>query len=378
MDKIVVDKGLGGVVVGQSAVSKVDVEIQRLLYRGYDINDLCAHASFLETAYLLFHGELPTSSELKEFEAFERAHREVPESVFTVMKEVPEGAHPMDFVRLGVNFLSLFDREAELGQYSQASILHKAKVLFAQLPNLIANGYRVVHGQPKVKPNPNLSYSQNFLSMILGETVSDPLKIKVFDATMILYAEHGYNASTFSCRVTASTLSDFYSSICSGIGTLKGPLHGGANEQVMYLLQEIGEVAKAESVIRQKLASKAKIMGFGHRLYRMGDSRTEAIKKLGWELAKSLGQTKWHEMSQIVEDVMIKEKNIYPNLDFPSATAYYLLGIPIDLYTPLFVASRITGWTAHLLEQYADNRLIRPSSTYTGSALRPVKPLESR
>jgi citrate synthase len=321
---------------------------------------------------------LPTPAQFQEFEDFERSHREVPEVAYSVFKRVPKDAHPMDVVRLGVNYVSLFDQDAELGRYSQAEILHKSKILLAQLPNLVANGYRITHGLNPAAPDPGLSYSENFLSMILGERVTDPLKVKVFDASMILYAEHGFNASTFACRVTASTLSDYHSAICSGIGTLKGPLHGGANEQVMYLLQEIGELSRAESVIRDKLAKKEKIMGFGHRLYTKGDSRTAAIKNLGLQLAKAVGNTKWHDMAQVVEDLMIREKNIYPNLDFPSATAYYLLGIPVELYTPLFVASRVTGWSAHLLEQYADNRLIRPSSEYTGPEMRSVIPLARR
>ena len=274
--------------------------------------------------------------------------------------------------------LGILDKENILGDTNKENILQKSKNLLAKIPTLIANGYRISHGLPVVRPRKDLDYSQNFLRMITGKDINDNDVVKTFDVTMILYAEHGFNASTFAGRVTASTLSDYYSAVASAIGTLKGPLHGGANEQVMYMLQEIGTKDKAQKYIQDKLAHKEKIMGFGHRLYRTGDSRTPIIKDLGWKLARKLSNTKWHEIADIVEETMKKEKDIFPNLDFPSATAYYLMGIPIELYTPLFAASRITGWSAHLIEQFENNRLIRPSSRYTGSGKRAYVEIDKR
>lgn len=368
---MVAKKGLEGLIADDSAVSRVDVENKRLIYRGYDINDLCAKSDFLEVAYLLLCGELPTAAQYEEFRDFERNNREVPELVYETLKKVPASAHPMDYLRLGVSLTALFDEENELGRNSHEDNLRKAKLLLAKMPTLVANGYRAVNGKPVIRPRSDMEYSRNFLYMLRGDAKVDDLMVKVFDVAHILYAEHTFNASTFSARVTASTLSDFYSAVVSAIGTLKGPLHGGANEQVMYMLQEIGEPSKAKAYMLNALAKKAKIMGFGHRVYRFGDSRTEIIKKLGLELAAKLGDTKWHDIEKIMEEVMKEEKNIFANLDFPTAPAYFLLGIPIELFTPVFAASRVSGWGAHIIEQHDNNRLIRPSCRYVGPAPRP-------
>ena len=372
------NKGLAGLIAGDTTISKVDVTTNSLWYRGYDINELCEHTSFLEVAYLLLHEDLPTFNQLKEFETFERANRKIPKSMYGAFKNMPPHAHPMDLLKIGVSILGSFDKENNLGSNTHEENLRKAMLLLSKMPTVVANSYRISKGLEPVEPDSDLSYSENFLSMILGEKTNDPLSVKTLDNSLILYAEHGYNASTFSARVTAATLSDLYNAVSSAIGTLKGPLHGGANEQVMYMLQEIETPERAREYTLKKIENKEKIMGFGHRLYRTGDSRTEVIKKLGQQLAEQKGITKWHEISSIMEETMIAEKKIYPNLDFPAATAYYLLGIPIELYTPIFAASRITGWAAHILEQHDDNRLIRPGCEYIGPTARKVKPIAQR
>ena len=372
------NKGLAGLIAGDTTISKVDVGTNSLWYRGYDINELCEKTSFLEVAYLLLHEDLPTSNQLKEFDAFERANRSIPKAMYNAFEKMPKHAHPMDLLKIGVSMLGSFDEENNLGSNSHEQNLRKAMLLLSKMPTVVANSYRISQGQQPVEPDPELSFSENFLSMILGEKTNDPLSVKTLDNSLILYAEHGYNASTFSARVTAATLSDLYNAVSSAIGTLKGPLHGGANEQVMYMLQEIETPNRAKQYTLDKIQNKKKIMGFGHRLYRTGDSRTTVIKNLGEQLAEQTGITKWHEISRIMEETMIAEKKIYPNLDFPAATAYYLLGIPIELYTPIFAASRITGWAAHILEQHDDNRLIRPGCEYVGPTSRKVKPISER
>jgi 2-methylcitrate synthase/citrate synthase II len=372
------NKGLAGLIAGDTSISKVDVGTNSLWYRGYDINELCAHTSFLEVAYLLLHKDLPNSQQLDEFKAFERTNRSIPNEMYTVFQNMPKNAHPMDVLKMGVSMLGSFDEENSLGSNSHEQNLRKAMLLLSKIPTVVASSHRISKGQNPIEPNPELSFSENFLSMILGKKINDPLSIKKLDNYLILYAEHGYNASTFSARVTAATLSDLYNAVSSAIGTLKGPLHGGANEQVMYMLQEIGSSEKAKQYTLDKINNKEKIMGFGHRLYRTGDSRTAVIKNLGQQLAKQKGISIWHEISDIMEETMITEKQIYPNLDFPAATAYYLLDIPIELYTPIFAASRITGWASHILEQHDNNRLIRPGCEYIGPTSRKVKPISQR
>jgi len=372
------NKGLAGLIAGDTTISKVDIGTNSLWYRGYDINELCAHTSFLEVAYLLLHKDLPNSQQLDEFKAFERTNRSIPNEMYTVFQNMPKNAHPMDVLKIGVSMLGSFDEKNSLGSNSHEQNLRKAMLLLSKIPTVVASSYRISQGQNPVEPNSNLSFSENFLSMIIGKEISDPLSIKTLDNSLILYAEHGYNASTFSARVTAATLSDLYNAVSSAIGTLKGPLHGGANEQVMYMLKEIGTPDKAKQYTLDKIRLKEKIMGFGHRLYRTGDSRTAVIKNLGQQLAKQKGVSIWHEISDIMEETMIAEKQIYPNLDFPAATAYYLLDIPIELYTPIFAASRITGWASHILEQHDNNRLIRPGCEYIGPTSRKVKPISQR
>ena len=285
------NKGLAGLIAGDTTISKVDVTTNSLWYRGYDINELCAKTSFLEVAYLLLHEDLPTSNQLKEFETFERANRNIPKSMYDAFKNMPSHAHPMDLLKIGVSMLGSFDEENSLGSNTHEENLKKAMLLLSKMPTVVANSYRISKGLEPVEPDSDLSYSENFLSMILGEKTNDPLSVKTLDNSLILYAEHGYNASTFSARVTAATLSDLYNAVSSAIGTLKGPLHGGANEQVMYMLQEIETPERAREYTMKKIENKEKIMGFGHRLYRTGDSRTEVIKKLGQQLAEQKGIT---------------------------------------------------------------------------------------
>jgi 2-methylcitrate synthase/citrate synthase II len=377
-EKMKAKKGLEGLIADESAISSVDIEKKSLLYRGYNINDLCAKSSFLEVAYLLLYGELPKRAQLDEFEAYERDNREIPDAVYETFRKIPAHTHPMDYLRLGVSMVALFDERNKYGDNTHEENLRKARWLLAKMPTIVANSYRAVHGQEIKRPRKEYSFTQNFLYMLRGQPVTDELMIRTFDTTLMLYAEHGFNASTFSARVTASTLSDFYSAVDAAIGTLKGPLHGGANEQVMYMLQEIGEPEKAEAYMLDALAKKKKIMGFGHRLYRKGDSRSEIIKNLGYKLGQKLGITKWHEICQILEDTMMREKGIYTNLDFPVAPSYYLMEIPIDLYTPIFASSRLTGWAAHIIEQHDNNRLIRPSSEYVGPKSRDYVDIQHR
>ena len=372
------NKGLAGLIAGDTAISKVDVSTSSLWYRGYDINELCEKTSFLEVAYLLLHNDLPNIAQLKSFEEFEKENRDIPDILYDLFKSAPKYGHPMDLLNQSVSILGTVDEKNILGTNSQEENLIKSMLLISKMPTVVANSYRLSQGLKAVKPDKNLSYSENFLSMILGKEVKDSLSVKTFDTSMILYAEHGYNASTFSARVTAATLSDLYSAVSTAIGTLKGPLHGGANEQVMYMLKEIGSADRAEKITLEKIRNKEKIMGFGHRLYRTGDSRTGVMKRLGKELATKLDVSIWHDISDIMEKTMIEEKDIYPNLDFPAASAYYLLGIPIELYTPIFAASRVTGWAAHIIEQHNDNRLIRPSCDYVGPSARNVQSILKR
>jgi citrate synthase len=367
--------GLEGVTAGISAISEVDAERNALTYRGYDIHDLVEHCAFDEVAYLLLFGKLPNTQEYKDFRARVGANRAVPEDIYDLYRRFPANAHPMDTLKAAIAVLAPFDPDDT--ENSHEANLNKAVRLYAQIPTLVVNGYRVMQGQSPIPPDPTLDHSANFFRMLTGQPRTD-LFGKIFNVTQILYAEHSYNASTFSALVTVSTLSDLYSGVVSAIGTLKGPLHGGANEAAMEMLQEIGEPAKAASWVRDALAQKKKIMGFGHREYKRGDERAKIVKQYTLALAEQTGDTKWRDISQIVEDEMLNAKGLYPNVDFPVASVYYLMGIPIPLYTPIFVMSRITGWCAHIIEQLDNNRIIRPHSEYNGPRGLKVVPVEER
>lgn len=362
-DKSEIRKGLVGVIADTTSISKVDPEINSLIYRGYPVQDLAEHRRFEDVVYLLWHGELPTESQREDFCNQEKELRELSNDLKKVMELLPKAAHPMDIVRTGISYLGMEDPDI-WGNTHDAN-LKKAMSMLAKIPTIIAMGMRLRKGEPVIPPDPSLGFSENFLHMCFGKIPSKDV-IKAFDVSLTLYAEHSFNASTFTARVVTSTMSDIYSAITAAIGALKGPLHGGANEAVMYMLQEVDKPENAKAWLLDALATKKKIMGFGHRVYKRGDSRAPTMQKYGLKMAEYTGITKWHEISKALEETMIAEKNIYPNLDFPSAPAYYLMGFDIDFFTPLFVMSRISGWSAHVMEQAGSNALIRPLSAYDG------------
>ncbi len=369
--------GLEGVPAGITAVSEVDSDRSSLQYRGYDVHDLAEHGSYEETAYLLLYGELPNKAQLAEFHKILGAEREVPEGVYTVLKALPKTAHPMDFFRTAYSALAPFDPDYTAPSTDHDANLRKAVRIVAKGGTLVANGHRIREGKEPKKPDPNLGIAASFLTL-MGDSVPDEYTVKVMDASMTLYAEHGFNASTFANRVCVSTLSDLYSGIVTGIGTLRGPLHGGANEEAMRMMLEIGTADKAEAWIKDALATKKKVMGFGHREYKKGDSRAFYMTKIAKEIGRRMGNTTYGDIADILERVMLESKGLYPNVDFPTGYAYYLLGIPIDLYTPIFVCSRVAGYAAHAIEQLDNNRLIRPKAIYEGKHNLKYVPLADR
>jgi citrate synthase len=370
-----VARGLEDVVVGESTICFIDGKEGRLVYQGYDIHDLAAHATFEEVAYLLWHGRLPTRTELDQLNAAVSQESAVPDEVLAMMRRFPPEADPMEVLRSSVSLLSLYDPEA--GDMSRAANERKSVRLLARMATLVAAWERIRKGQEPLAPRPGAGIAHNFLYMLKG-TEPDAEDVRMFDVCLTLHADHELNASTFSAMVTASTLSDLYSDIVSAIGTLKGPLHGGANEQVMHMLLEIGEPERAAAWVHEALAQKKKIMGFGHRVYRTEDPRATHLRQFSRRQGEKHGELKWFQMSQIIEETVRAEKGLYPNVDFYSASTYYMMGIPIDQFTPIFAVSRISGWTAHVLEQYADNRLIRPRAEYVGPTHLEWVPLDAR
>ena len=362
-------KGLAGVVVDTTSVSKVNPETNSLLYRGYPVQDLAANCAFEEVAYLLWNGDLPDEEQLAEFELRERSHRGLDERVKRVIDELPTTAHPMDVVRTAVSVIGASDPNA--ADASPSANLDKSIRLFAQLPSIVSYDQRRRRGQALIEPRADLGYSANFLFMTFGEVPSEVV-VDAFDVSMILYAEHSFNASTFTARVITSTLSDLYSAVVGAIGALKGPLHGGANEAVMHIFDEIGTADNAAPWLDTALAEKRKIMGFGHRVYKNGDSRVPTMKKALATLIAEYDRPDMAELYNALERAMTERKGILPNLDYPSGPAYNLIGFDTELFTPLFVASRITGWTAHIMEQLQANALIRPLSSYVGAEQRVV------
>lgn len=368
-DEPQIRKGLAGVVVDTTAVSKVNAETNSLLYRGYPVQQLAASRSFEEVAYLLWHGELPTAEQLAEFSALERSQRALDPAVRRVIDDLPLTAHPMDVVRTAVSVIGALD--PAWADSSRDGLLAKSYALFAKLPAIVSYDQRRRRGQEVVEPDPSLGYSANFLRMSFGEAPT-AVVLKAFDVSMILYAEHSFNASTFTARVVASTLSDLYSSVVAGIGALKGPLHGGANEAVMHLFDEIGTAENAAGWLENALAQKRTIMGFGHRVYKKGDSRVPTMKAALDTLIEEFDRPDLAALYDALEQAMTERTGILPNLDYPSGPAYRLIGYDTEMFTPLFVASRITGWTAHVMEQLASNALIRPLSLYDGPEQRSV------
>jgi 2-methylcitrate synthase/citrate synthase II len=356
-------KGLAGVVVDTTAISKVNPETNSLLYRGYPVQELAAAKRFEEVAYLLWHGELPSAAELEAFRASERAGRALQPNVRAAIDLLPTTCHPMDVVRTAVSVIGASDPAAD--DAAPEANLAKATRLFAALPAVVAYDQRRRRGQDLVPPRDDLDYSANFLHMTFGE-VPDPLVVDAFDVSMILYAEHSFNASTFTARVITSTLSDLHSAVVGAIGALKGPLHGGANEAVMHVFDEIGSAENVVPWLDEALAAKRKIMGFGHRVYKNGDSRVPTMTAALATLIEFYDRPDVAALSDALEREFVARKGIHPNLDYPSGPAYHLMGFDTEMFTPLFVASRVTGWTAHVIEQAASNALIRPLSAYDG------------
>ncbi|MET4705222.1 bifunctional 2-methylcitrate synthase/citrate synthase [Frigoribacterium sp. UYMn621] len=356
-------KGLAGVVVDYTAVSKVNPDTNSLLYRGYPVQELAAKCSFEEVAYLLWHGELPDERQLADFETLERSLRGLDDNIKRVIDDLPLTAHPMDVVRTAVSVIGANDPDA--ADASPESNLAKSISLLAKLPAIVSYDQRRRRDLDLVEPRDDLGYSANFLHMTFGD-VPDLVVVNAFDVSMILYAEHSFNASTFTARVITSTLSDLYSAVVGAVGALKGALHGGANEAVMHVFDEIGTADKARGWLDQALAEKRKIMGFGHRVYKNGDSRVPTMKAALDTLIVEYDAQPLADLYDTLEAAMGETKNIKPNLDYPSGPAYSLIGYDTEMFTPLFVASRITGWTAHIMEQLASNALIRPLSLYNG------------
>ena len=358
-----IKKGLAGVVVDTTTISKVNPDTNSLLYRGYPVQELAEKCTFEEVAYLLWHGELPTAQQLAEFETLERSLRALDPVVKRVIDEIPTTAHPMDVVRTAVSVIGARDPDAS--ESTPEANLRKSVSLFAQLPAVVAYDQRRRRGEHLVEPRDDLGYSANFLHMTFGD-VPDLVVVNAFDVSMILYAEHSFNASTFTARVITSTLSDLYSAVTGAVGALKGALHGGANEAVMHVFDEIGTADRAEDWLDTALAEKRKIMGFGHRVYKNGDSRVPTMKAALDTLVAEYDRPDLGDLYDTLEEAMGSAKNIKPNLDYPSGPAYHLMGFDTLTFTPLFVAARITGWTAHIMEQLSANSLIRPLSLYVG------------
>ncbi len=368
-------KGLVGINADTTAVSKVMPETNSLTYRGYAVQDLAEQCSFEEVAYLLWHGELPGAAALAAFRAEEAAARPLSDALHRVIAEFPRGGHPMDAIRTAVSFMG--QEDPETADNSEPATRRKAMRLLAKIPTAIAAAHRAAKGEAPIAPDPTLPFAANFFHLCFGR-VPAPAVVKAFDVSLILYAEHGFNASTFTARTVTSTQADLHAAVVAAIAALKGPLHGGANEAVMHMLKEIGTPERARTWLEGRFEHRALVMGFGHRVYKHGDSRVPTMTRYAERMAEVVGDRTWMEISRILAGEMLKQKNIHPNLDFPTGPAYYLMGFEIPMFTPIFVASRITGWAAHVIEQAADNRLIRPLSVYTGVAQRPVPPIAAR
>ncbi|RAV31877.1 bifunctional 2-methylcitrate synthase/citrate synthase [Corynebacterium heidelbergense] len=367
-------KGLYGVVIDYTAISKVNPETNSLTYRGYPVQELAEKCSFEEVAYLLWRGNLPTSAELAEFCRLERDLRHLEPGLVDLIMGLPKDCHPMDTVRTAVSWLGCQDEDPFTRDTPH--VRDCARMMWSKLPLVVALDIRRRQGKEFIEPDKNLGMAENFLSMVFGREEGSPAlnpdDVRAFDKSLILYAEHSFNASTFTARVITSTMSDTFSAVTGAIGALKGPLHGGANEFVVHTMLEIGDPEKAEEWVHNALDNKKLIMGFGHRVYKDGDSRVPTMEAAFRDLAEKHGAQKWVQMYENMSNTMYERTGIKPNLDFPAGPAYHVLGIPVEFFTPIFVMARITGWTAHIIEQREDNSLIRPLSAYNGPDQRSV------
>ena len=370
-----IKKGLLGIVVDETEVSKVMPEINSLTYRGYAAQDLCAKCKFEEVAYLILNGELPTKKQLKKFEKEERKERKLSKTLLDDIKKFPKKAHPMDVARTAVSIMGLEDKETK--DNSPKANMRKVMRIFAKMPVSLAAFYRARKGKKIIPPKKNLSFSENFFHMCFGKVPNKDI-VKAFDVSLILYAEHSFNVSTFTARTITSSLSDIHGAITGAIASLKGPLHGGANEEVMHMMNKIKKPENALKWINKALDNKDVVMGFGHRVYKSGDSRVPTMREYFGKVAKIKKDKKFEKIYDIVEKVMIDRKNIHPNVDYPTGPTYHLMGFDTDFFTPIFVISRITGWSAHIIEQHAANKLIRPLASYKGSKHRRVLQLNQR
>jgi citrate synthase len=364
--------GLEGIIAGETAVCSIE---DGLRYRGYPVGELVQHCSFDEVAYLLIYGELPSPTQVKDYRQRMTANRKLPEPLVQLQRSLPRGIPGMDSLRTAISVLAHFD--ADTGSNSTEANIRKTERLLAQVPLAIADQFHLSRGEALVPSRSDLSQAANFLYMIRGREPK-PEEVKALDVSMILYAEHDFNASTFTARVVASTESDLHSAIVAAVGALKGPLHGGANERVIEMIQAAGSTAAAEPWVMGKLARKERLMGFGHRVYKAGDVRAGILKPYTQQIAAAAGFSDYEKIADIVEEVMAREKKMYPNVDWPAGRLYHAMGLENTLYTPMFVMARIAGWSAHLIEQYQHNRLIRPRSLYNGPSKRTVKLISER
>lgn len=369
-------KGLEGIVAAKTYLSDVRGDVGELIYRGYDINELAGNIGYEETVYLLHYGKLPNQSELNTLKAKLVSYRELPQGVIDLIQSLPKDTVPMNALRTGISALGCFDSSSE--DNSPESLQEKALKIIAQIPIVTAYFHLHRQGKSMVESRPDLNEAANFLYLINGGTEAEKDSVDTLDMCYVLHADHGMNASTFASRVTVATLSDIYSAVTSAIGTLKGSLHGGANEAVIRMLQEIGSLENVDAFIADCLENKKKVMGIGHRVYKVLDPRAVKLRKMVLKMGEKISEPKWIQMSDKIAEIMLNKKGLHANVDFYSASVYYSLDIPIDLFTPIFAIARTSGWTAHVLEQMADNRLIRPQSDYIGPEGLTVTPIDQR
>jgi len=370
-----IKKGLLGVVVDETTISQVMPDINSLTYRGYAVQDLCEKCSFDEVAYLILNKELPNKTQLNKFKKQLEKNRNITINLRDIIKHMPKKSHPMDVARTVVSVMGLEDKETN--NNSPAANMRKAIRIFVKTPTAIAAFFRTRKGKNVIPPKKKLSFSENFFYMCFGKVPKKEI-VKAFDVSLILYAEHSFNVSTFTARTITSSLSDIHGAITGAIASLKGPLHGGANEEVMHMFKKIKKPENAAKWILDALEKKKIIMGFGHRVYSKGDSRVPTMKKYYLKVAELLKEKNLPKMSQIIEDIMLEKKNIHPNVDYTTGPIYHMMGFNTDFFTPIFVISRITGWSAHIMEQHATNKLIRPLSKYSGEKHRKVMLLNQR